>query len=378
MVDRTSDVLVIGGGVVGLAIALELQQQGAAVAVISRSFQEAASHAAAGMLAPHAEMLPPGPMLELCQRSLHRYPTWVQKLEALTGKSVGYWPCGILAPQFTPQPFDFPADAPAYPLDAAIHAYQAGLSSEVQGGWWFPEDGQIDNRALVQALRIAVQDLGIPIHEGVTVRAFQQQRRRITQVLTSAGEFTADQVVLATGAWSSDLVPVPVFPHKGQMAALRVPQNYAEPQPLRRVLYGESIYIVPRQDGRIVLGATSEAVGFTPGNTPAGVQQLLSSAMQLYPDLAHFPLEECWWGFRPATPDEIPLLGPGPMDNLILATGHYRNGILLTPITAHLVAQAVQGKFDPLLESFSWERFTHLSTPKAASPYAPTRPPPPP
>ncbi|MBD0267395.1 MAG: glycine oxidase ThiO [Cyanobacteria bacterium Co-bin8] len=373
MVDRTSDVLVIGGGVVGLAIALELQQQGVSVTVLSRNFQEAASHAAAGMLAPHAEMLPPGPLLELCQRSLYQYPSWVQKLEALTGRSVGYWPCGILAPQFTPRPFGFPADAPAYRLDAAIHNYQVGLSPEVQGGWWFPEDGQIDNRALVQALRVAVQDLGIPIHEGVTVKAFQQQRRRITQVITSAGEFTADQVVLATGAWSSDLVPVPVFPRKGQMAALRVPQNYAQPQPLQRVLYGESIYIVPRQDGRIVLGATSEDVGFTPGNTPVGVQQLLSSAMRLYPDLAHFTLEECWWGFRPTTPDEMPLLGQGPTENLILATGHYRNGILLTPVTAHLVAQAVQGKFDPLLESFSWERFARPSSLADASPCAPTR-----
>ncbi|MBD2256931.1 glycine oxidase ThiO [Pseudanabaena sp. FACHB-2040] len=373
MVDRTSDVLVIGGGVVGLAIALELQQQGVSVTVLSRNFQEAASHAAAGMLAPHAEMLPPGPLLELCQRSLYQYSTWVQKLEALTGRSVGYWPCGILAPQFTPPPFDFPADAPAYRLDAAIHNYQVGLSPEVQGGWWFPEDGQIDNRALVQALRVAVQDLGIPVHEGVTVKALQQQRRRITQVITSAGEFTADQVVLATGAWSSDLVPVPVFPRKGQMAALRVPQNYAQPQPLQRVLYGESIYIVPRQDGRIVLGATSEDVGFTPGNTPVGVQQLLSSAMRLYPELAHFTLEECWWGFRPATPDEMPLLGQGPLENLILATGHYRNGILLTPITAHLVAQAVQGKFDPLLESFSWERFARPSSLADASPYTPTK-----
>ncbi|HEY9878324.1 MAG TPA: glycine oxidase ThiO [Leptolyngbyaceae cyanobacterium] len=370
MVDRASDVLIIGGGAIGLAIALELHQQGISVTVLSRDFQQAASHAAAGMLAPHAEALPPGPMLELCQRSLHLYPAWVQKLEALTGKSVGYWPCGILAPQFTPQAYTFPADSPAYPLEAtALHSYQPGLSQELGGGWWFPEDGQVDNRALVQALRIAVQDLGIPIHEGVTVTAFQQHNRRINQVLTNAGEFTANQVVLATGAWSNELVPVPVSPKKGQMASLRVPQSYAQAQPLRRVLYGEEIYIVPRQDGRIILGATSEDVGFAPFNTPAGVQQLLGNAMRLYPDLAHFALEECWWGFRPATPDELPLLGPGPIKNLILATGHYRNGILLTPITAHLIAQVIQGQADPLLQAFSWERFhrsSALSSPSQA------------
>lgn len=360
MVDRASDVLIIGGGAIGLAIALELHQQGVSVTVLSRDFQQAASHAAAGMLAPHAEALPPGPMLDLCQRSLQLYPAWVQKLEALTGKSVGYWPCGILAPQFTPQNYPFPPNTPAYPIDAAtLHNYQAGLSQDIQGGWWFPEDGQVDNRALIQTLRIAIQDLGIPLHEGVAVTALQQHNRRIIQVLTSAGEFTANHIVLATGAWSNELVPVPVSPKKGQMASLRAPQSNAQTQPLRRVLYGESIYIVPRQDGRIVLGSTSEDVGFTPFNTPAGIQQLLSNAIQLYPDLAHFPLEECWWGFRPATPDELPLLGPGPLENLTLATGHYRNGILLTPITAHLIAQAVQGQPDPLLQAFSWERFHH-------------------
>ncbi|HEY9734790.1 MAG TPA: glycine oxidase ThiO, partial [Trichocoleus sp.] len=278
MADRTSDVLIIGGGIVGLAIALELHQQGVAVAVLSRDFQQAASHAAAGMLAPHAEALPVGPMLELCQRSLQLYPAWVQKLEALTGKSVGYWPCGILAPQFT-QPPQLSASAAAWLPAAALHTYQAGLSQDIQGGWWFPEDGQVDNRALVQALRIAVQDLGIAVYEGVAVTAMQQQRRRVVRVLTTAGEFSAGQIVLATGAWSSELVPVPVFPKKGQMVALRVPAHYGHPQPLRRVLYGEDIYIVPRQDGRIVLGATSEEVGFTPHNTPAGVSQLLNSAI---------------------------------------------------------------------------------------------------
>lgn len=354
MVQRTGDVLIVGGGIQGLAIALELQQHGASVVVLSRDFQQAASHAAAGMLAPHAEALPPGPMLTLCQRSLQAYPAWVQKLEGLTGRSVGYWPCGILAPQFRPAaPVPESTPAAQWLPAAALHTYQAGLHPELAGGWWFPEDGQVDNRALVQALQLAVQDLGIAVHAGVAVLGLQQHQGRITQVLTSASEFSADQIVLATGAWSSELVPVPVFPRKGQMVSLRGSQE----QPLRRVLYGENIYIVPRQDGRIVIGATSEAVGFTPFNTPAGVHQLLGNAIGLYPALADLPLEETWWGFRPATPDEMPLLGPGPAANLTLATGHYRNGILLAPITAQLTAQALLGQSDPLLAAFSWRRF---------------------
>lgn len=364
MAERTTDVLIMGGGIIGLAIALELRQQGAEVTVISRDFQAAASHAAAGMLAPHAEGLQPGPMLDLCRRSLALYPDWCQKLETLTGKLSGYWPSGILSPTFGPDRPPCAPDAPADWLEAeAIPQYQAGLSPAVTGGWWFPEDAQVDNRALTQALRLAVQDLGVELVEGVRVRGIQQRSRTVQRISTdSAGDFTAQHYVLATGAWSHKLLPIPVHPRKGQMASLRVPAGYPHPQPLQRVLFGEQIYIVPRQDGRIILGATSEDVGFAPHNTPAGIQQLLHQAMRLYPVLAEFALEECWWGFRPTTPDQLPILGQGPCANLTLATGHHRNGILLAPITAHLIAGAIQGKSQPLLQPFSWERFSRSSS----------------
>ncbi|HSM84269.1 MAG TPA: glycine oxidase ThiO [Nodosilinea sp.] len=352
MVNQGSDVLVVGGGVIGLAIALELRQQGASVAVLSRDFEQAASHAAAGMLAPQAEGLPPGPMLDLCQASLALYPNWVSKLEAITGQSVGYWPCGILAPRRAA-----PAAPAATWLDAATLAhYQPGLDASVQGAHWYPEEGQIDNRLLVRALRAAVLDLGVTLHEGTGATALRQVQGRIERVCTAqAGDFSADQVVVATGAWAHELLPLPVFPVKGEMASLRLPPGHT--LPLQRVLFGEDIYIVPRRDGRIVLGATSQAVGFAPHNTARGVSQLLKCAIALLPQLADFTLDETWWGYRPATPDEWPILGPGPAANLTLATGHYRNGILLTPITAQLVAQAVLGQVDPRLEAFSWRRF---------------------
>lgn len=356
MVNQGSDVLIVGGGIMGLAIALELKQQGAAVTILSRDFQQAASHAAAGMLAPRAEGLPPGPMLDLCLASLARYPDWVAKLEALTGQDVGYWPSGILAPCYSLPSVS--GQAENWLSAQVIRRYQPGLGDAVQGGYWYPEEGQVNNQALVQALRTAVLDLGVTLQEGTGAIALRQHQQRIERVCTvRSGDFAADQVVLTAGAWSADLLPLPVFPRKGEMASLRVPPGYSVLQPLQRVLFGENIYIVPRQDGRIVLGATSQDVGFIPGNTPRGLHQLLGNAMALLPLLAEFPVENTWWGYRPATPDEWPILGPGPCDNLTLATGHYRNGILLAPITAHLIAQSLTQGPDSKLQPFSWKRF---------------------
>lgn len=363
----TNDIIIIiGGGVIGLAIAIDLKLRGAAVTLLSRDFQQAASHAAAGMLAPRAEGIPAGSMLDLCLKSLALYPDWVGKLESLSGTSVGYWPSGILAPVFTA------GDQRRLPgqvwLDrAAIHHAQPGLG-EVSGGWWFPEEGQIDNRALAQALRSTAEMLGVDLQEGVTVTSIQQQQGQVTAVRTTAGDRTAAHYVLAAGAWSQDLLPIPVQPRKGQMLAVKVPDSLAIAYP-QRVLFGEEVYIVPRQDGRIVIGATSEAVGFTPYNTPAGLQQLISTAIRLYPALGDWPIHECWWGFRPATPDECPILGDSLCPNLTLATGHYRNGILLAPVTAQLIGDRIWNQTPhPLLSAFSWERFYSPQPDASSSP----------
>jgi thiazole synthase len=365
MVERHSDILILGGGIIGLAIALDLQQQGATVTLLSKQFDQAASHAAAGMLAPRAEGLPPGPLLDLALASLAAYGDWVAKLEYLTGESVGYWPCGILAPR-SALPLASDPGAQWLPTPSLAH-YQPGLGPHVQGAYWYPEEGQVDNQTLVKVLRRAVIEAGVNLQEGVEATALVHHRGAISQVLTSqAGAFGADQVVLASGAWSQQLLPLPVFPCKGEMAGLRVPVGYDQPQPLRRVLFGEGTYIVPRQDGRIVLGATSQAVGFTAGNTAAGVHQLLQRAIALWPALADFTLERTWWGYRPATPDQWPILGPGPATNLILATGHYRNGILLAPITAQLIGQLCRGDTPAQLSPFSWQRFHPQPSPSPA------------
>ncbi|MBW4692793.1 MAG: FAD-dependent oxidoreductase [Lyngbya sp. HA4199-MV5] len=400
-----SDIVVIGGGAIGLALALELRLQGASVTLLSRDLAQAASHAAAGMLAPQAEQLSPGAMLELCLRSRSLYPDWTQKLEALTGLPTGYWACGILAPVYEeaegrreerrkgrgerrkagevggaredretrghgdteirttqnsklppPTPYSL-LPTPAHWLDrASIHHQHPGLSKEVIGGWWYPKDAQVDNRSLTKALWVAVREAGVDVQKGVIVQAMLYQGRQISGLQTSNGTFQSGHYVLATGAWSQDVLPLPVTPRKGQMLSVQVPAG--QTLPLQTVLFGSEIYIVPRQDGRIIIGATSEDVGFTPDNTPEGVQALWARSLRLYPALQQFPMQECWWGFRPATPDELPLLGASPYDNLTLATGHYRNGILLAPVTAQLMTDRIlHQRSDPLVEAFHWSRF---------------------
>ncbi|MEH2022426.1 glycine oxidase ThiO [Nostoc sp.] len=373
----TSETVIIGGGVIGLAIAIELKLRGTNVTVLCRDFQAAASHAAAGMLAPDAENIPAGAMRSLCWRSRALYPDWTRKLEELTGLNTGYRSCGILAPVFEESRgageqgsrgagevnSSSSPSSPAYWLNKeAIHQYQPGLGAEVVGGWWYPEDAQVDNKALAQVLWTAAESVGVELKDGITVEGFLQQQGQVVGVQTNAGIIRAAHYVLASGAWSNELLPLPVRPRKGQMLSVRIPE-FAPELPLKRVLFGQDIYIVPRRD-RLVIGATSEDVGFIPNNTPEGIQTLLQAAIRLYPQLKHYPIQEFWWGFRPATPDELPILGTSHCQNLTLATGHYRNGILLAPVTAALIADLILSqKSDPLLANFHYSRFqSKLST----------------
>ena len=363
------DILIVGGGVIGLAIAVELKRKGAKVTVVSRDFNQAASHAAAGMLAPSAEKLTSPPLLDLCLRSRWLYPEWTQKLEELTGVETGYLPCGILAPAYREPESTTQTDSATWLNRDTIKLYQSGLSDRVVGGWWYPEDGQVDNRCLMRSLLQAARTLGIELKEGVSVKAIQQKQGRVNGVLTDAGQLTADRYVLAAGSWTNQLMPLPVRPIKGQMLALKMPPKLHQPFPLQRVIYGDGVYLVPRQDGRLIVGATAEEVEWTPFNTPQGIQTLLSKTIELYPAAADWQIEDMWWGFRPGTPDELPILGHSPCENLFLATGHYRNGVLLAPITATLMADLIlEDKSDPLLAEFNYQRFHQptmtLSNPK--------------
>ncbi|GAB4290508.1 MAG: hypothetical protein Fur0025_25400 [Oscillatoriaceae cyanobacterium] len=365
---KGSEIVIIGGGIIGLSIAIELKLRGVSACVLSHNSSASAGNAAAGMLAPQAEQLT-GPMRDLSLRSRSLYPDWVSKLEELTGSNTGYWPCGILAPVYTTQGGEGEQGdnmspnlpkSPSYWLDKqTIRQYQSGLGDDVVGGWWFPEDAQVNNRALMKTLEEAARSLRVEYHDGVEVLGLQQRHGKVERLQTTAGDFHADRYVLATGARASQLLPIPVYPKKGQMLSVRAPAELT----LQRVLFGPDTYIVPRRNGQIVIGATSEDVGFTPGNTPAGCAQLLNRAIRLYPALADYPIEEFWWGFRPGTPDELPILGASLCENLFLATGHYRNGVLLAPVTAALIADLViNDKADPLLKHFELSRFSQRNS----------------
>lgn len=188
----TRDIVIIGGGVIGLAIAVELKLRGAEVTVICRDFQAAAAHAAAGMLAPDAEQITDGAMKSLCWRSRSLYSEWTSKLEDLTGLNTGYWPCGILAPIYEGQESkgvrvqEGEGESPAYWLEkAAIHQYQPGLGEDVVGGWWYPEDAQVNNQALARVLWAAAESLGVELKDGITVEGLLQQQGQVVGVQTN-------------------------------------------------------------------------------------------------------------------------------------------------------------------------------------------------
>ena len=356
-----SSTIIIGGGLIGSAIALSLQEKGEQVTVISRNQPEAAGFAAGGMIAPQAEAIPPSPLLDLALRSRQLYPDWIQQLETQTGLDTGYNPCGILAPVYEKTEPVSPHVQPATWLEKSdLEFYQGGLGSDVVGAWWYPEDGQVDNRALMKTLLVAAKDAGARFREGVTVKSIQRQNDRVTKIRTSEGELKADHYVLATGSWVKELLPLAVRPLKGQMMSLEMPQS---PYPIQQVLFGPNTYLVPRQDGRLIVGATVEDVGWKANNTPTGIKTLIDRAMRLYPDVANWSIQDTWWGYRPTTPDELPILGRSDCDNLFLATGHHRHGILLAPITAELIATFItEGKADPLLDHFHPQRFHRKNT----------------
>jgi glycine oxidase len=369
--------LVLGGGLMGLSIAHQLARHGCAVQVISRRRSEAAGFVAAGMLAPHAEGLS-GPLLELGRRSLSSIPRWVGQIEADSGLSCGLRTSGIVVP------FRSRSERDAYPtaeLGQRLDASQLirelpGLGASWTAGLLFEQDGQIDNRRrLMRALERACVSLGVDFLEGSEVRhLLRSPAGQLNGVVlqTAEGEqrqIHCNQAVLCSGAWSQQLIPeLPVFPVKGQMLSLQGPRDY-----LKRVIFGPGTYMVPREDGLVVVGATTEPEAeFREGLTPNGQQQLQQGIASLLPDASQWPPMERWWGFRPCTPDEGPLLGKGPIEGLWLATGHHRNGVLLAAITAEwlslaMTTTAMTQEDELLLKAFRWDRFEKKTTITALS-----------
>lgn len=377
------DVIVVGGGLAGLSTALELARAGRHVTVLRRSKAEASSYAAGGMLAPQAERLDSGAYLDLCLSSRAMYSEWVATIESLAGlgavpgtksPDTGFWSAGgFLSPAFegdAVHTWTPPAGAgQAHWLDSQqLLEMEPLISPECVGGWWYPQDMNVDARALISVLEKACLACGVELMESMGARGlvFDQTGQRAEAVVLSDGrQAKANVVIGAAGAWMRELLPVPMTAHKGEMMSLRPLSGGGAP--LSRVLFAENAYIIPKRDGRIVIGATVEKDVWGLHNTPAGISQLINSASKVCPALATMALEEIWAGLRPVTPDTLPVLGSSERwENVFIAGGYWRNGVLLAPRTGQLVARAVLGTLTEddkhMLSSFSVDRFQFKGT----------------
>ncbi|MGW4171615.1 glycine oxidase ThiO [Streptomyces chartreusis] len=375
---RTSDVLVIGGGIIGLVTAWRAAQRGFATAVVDPEPGGGAAQVAAGMLAAVTELhYGEQTLLGLNLASARRYPDFAAELTDVTGHDLGYRRCGTLAVALD-------ADDRAHLRELHALQRQSGLDSEwlsgrecrrlepmlapgVRGGLRVDGDHQIDPRRLTGALLAACERAGVVFHRAWAERV-DVVRDRATGVTTTDGTaLTADQVVLAAGSLSGRLAGVPdavlppVRPVKGQVLRLTVPQRYAPflSRTVRAVVRGSQVYLVPRENGELVVGATSEELGWDTTVTAGGVYELLRDAHELVPGITELPLTETRAGLRPGSPDNAPLLGPTELAGLSLATGHYRNGVLLTPVTGDAMAHVLAtGELPEEARAFTPRRFS--------------------
>ncbi len=370
----TTDVLVVGAGVAGLGVAWRLAKGGLAVTVLDRGVPgRGATWAAAGMLAPTVELgFEELDLYALSRESLARWPAFAAELESATGLTIGLRTEGTLVVADDRDSllrlrrlFDFQKTngAPVEWLSGeAAREREPLLSPRIPAAVWSPTDHQVDNRALVHALAAAVEAAGGTIRHEAPVASVQPDAVRPAVVLESGERLEARAVVLAAGAWTSGLagvVPAPVRPVKGQMLSLR----QTDAVRLGVTVRGPDAYLVPKPGDRLVVGATSEERGHDTAVTAGGLYRILEGAVAVVPGIEELDVIETWAGLRPASRDHAPILGRTAAPGVALATGHYRHGILLAPVTADEVAEDVRAMLAgspetrPLLRPFSPLRF---------------------
>ncbi len=357
--ERSFDSIVVGGGVIGLSCAWRAAQRGALVAVIERAEPPAgATRVSAGMLAPIGELTFGEPeLLRMTLDSRTLYADFVAELEAASGLSTGYRHQGALHVALDR---DEAAELQrvhelqrSLGLDAEwlsprrCRELEPGLSPSCNGGVYAEGEAVVDPRLLAGALLAALAGKGADVRTGTRVAEALFEGERIVGVRTDGGEeLRAATVVLAAGAWSGQVewlpehARPPVRPVKGQIVELRALDG---PAPCERIIGAERVYLVPRADGRLIAGATVEEQGFDTRVTAGAVHEILREAYRLVPEVAELELLEAAVGLRPGTPDNLPLIGPGGIDGLLWATGHFRNGVLLAPLTAAAVADLLEG-----------------------------------
>ncbi|MEP9355012.1 glycine oxidase ThiO [Xanthobacter sp. KR7-65] len=373
-------VAIVGGGVIGLALAWRLAEACCPVDLFEAGETgRGASHAAAGMLAACAEAEPGEEgLLALNRASQILWPAFAAELERASGERVDLRTEGTLTIALTADDlaklrhlyaFQQGLGLPVQWLTAAeVRRREPYLAPRLAGGVLSPEDHQVDNRKVAAALKIAALKAGARLHEHTPVQRVATAGARVTGVVSGDVHHGADVVVLAAGAWSravdiTPAPPLPVRPIKGQMLALRM--DPAAPI-LSHVLWAPGSYLVPRRDGRLIVGATTEEKGFDPDLTAGGQLALLTHAWRALPTLEELSIIEQWVGFRPGSRDDAPILGPSPeVDGLVYATGHHRNGILLLPVTTDVIAdQILTGRMADVAAPFGAARF---QPPRAAA-----------
>ncbi len=360
-------VVIVGTGIVGLAIAEELSRQGIAVELFEQG-QEAgrqASWAAAGILSPYTEVKEPGPFFDLLLTAYQFFPETVIRLESLTGISLKYRASGLLGLAFSDEDERELMAQMAWHermglrverLDSSrLTSVEPAVDGPVRLCLWWPQAAHIDNRKLVEAYLQLIQKQGAAVHLNSSVRKFVIERGKVIGVETAQGITTADWIVDAMGSWENSLLPfsVPVTPVKGQILQLRTNQEL-----VHAVVKSPRGYLVQRDQEKLIAGTTLERAGFDTQVTEEARTGILANAQQICSQVASLLVEATWAGLRPGTPDGLPILGTTPLGQLILATGHYRNGILLAPLTGRLMTELIlRGKCSIDLEPFQISRF---------------------
>jgi len=352
---RTYDVLVIGGGAIGLAAAFRLAGAQRSVVVLDAGeLGKEASWAGGGILSPIHPWAYPTPLTDLVARSTELYPELARELEALTGVSIELRRTGLLRLALDAEDEKDLERAAAFRRERALaferpgepRALGAAIAPDARGALYEPEIAQVRNPRLLKALILGCVKRGVELAPGEPVLELLRSGDRVTGVRTARRTLAAAETVLAAGAWSGELarplgLELGVAPVRGQMLLVE-----GLPGVLDAVVLGAGgRYLIPRADGRILVGSTLEHVGFDRRPTLEGIQSLLAAALRLAPGLARGSLARAWAGLRPATPDRLPYIGrPAGVRGLVVATGHYRNGLVLTPVTARLVEDLVLGR----------------------------------
>jgi glycine oxidase len=376
---RSADVVIIGGGVIGLTLARALALRGVRdVCLLERSATgKEASFAAAGMLLPQVDAHAETDFFTLACRSRDLYPSFAAALLDETGINIELDTTGTLYLALNEHDqnsierrYDWQTRAglPVELLSAAsARDLEPCISGSTVGALLFPNDIQVENRRLLNALVNSVNKLGVTIVTETNVESLVIEDGRLTGVQTSRGIVSCGKAVIAAGTWSGLIQhsPFSIEPVRGQMVCLE-----STPQLTRHVICSPRGYIVPRQDGRLLAGSTSEKVGFAKFVTAGGISSILQNANEISPAISNLPIVDTWAGLRPRSVDGLPVLGAcGEIDGLFYATGHYRNGILLAPITGELLSEAiVAGITSPLIVPFSPDRFSEdRNTPRNKS-----------